>query len=144
MTTSMAGRNIGFLILFAAAMTGGCRDLGQEPAPAPSAPSTPDSVPAATVSFQNDIRPIFANPAIGCLGCHGGSGGLFLGTRQGLITGGVHGAAVLPGNSAESLLIKKLSATPPFGSRMPEGGSPVADSLVQKIRNWIDQGALDN
>jgi hypothetical protein len=51
---------------------------------------------------------------------------------------------VVPGNSAGSLLVKKLSATPPFGVRMPDGGNPVPDSLVQKIKDWIDQGALDN
>jgi hypothetical protein len=106
-------------------------------------PSTPP--PTATgVSFLKDVRPIFASPTIGCLGCHGGQNGLFLGTRQGVIAGGNHGPAVVPGNSAASLLITKMSATPPFGARMPDGGNAVPDSLVQKIKDWIDQGALDN
>jgi hypothetical protein len=144
MTASTMTRHIVFAFLLAGAGISGCRDLGQEPLPVTSTPSTPETVPGATVSFQNDVRPIFANPTIGCLGCHGGSGGLFLGTRQGLMTGGNHGAAIVPGKSAESLLMKKISATPPFGTRMPEGGAPVADSLVQKIKTWIDQGALDN
>jgi hypothetical protein len=135
-----AGRHLLFIVAIG---IGGCRDLGQEPAGMTAPPPTPP--PSTTgVSFLNDVRPIFANPTIGCLGCHGGTNGLFLGTRQGVLAGGNHGPAVVPGNSAASLLIQKMSATPPFGVRMPDGGNPVPDSLVQKIRNWIDQGALDN
>jgi len=93
-------------------------------------------------SFANDILPRFQR--YGCLGCHGGSGGLFVDTQPHLLQGGVHGPAVVPGDADASLLIRKLSPNPPFGSRMPQGGSALADTTIQVIREWIDQGALNN
>jgi hypothetical protein len=120
----------------------GCGDFGTEP----SVPSpTPSPVQTDTVvSFSADVRPIFANQKIGCLGCHGGQNNLFVGTPADLLRGGFHGPAIVPGNSAASLIIQKMSPNPPFGARMPFGGNPVPDSLVQIIKNWIDQGAHDN
>jgi len=93
-------------------------------------------------SFATDVLPRLTR--YGCVGCHGGSGGLFVDTQPHLLQGGVHGPAVVPGNAAASLLIQKLSPNPPFGSRMPQGGSALADTTIQVIREWIDQGALNN
>jgi len=120
----------------------GCADFGAEPA-APSAPPPPVHQ-GPVVSFSANVRPLFANQRIGCLGCHGGENNLFVGTPTDLLRGGLHGPAVIPGNSSSSLLILKMSANPPFGARMPFGGIPVPDSTIQIIKNWIDQGALDN
>jgi hypothetical protein len=91
---------------------------------------------------MNDVRPILAR--YGCISCHGGNGGLFVGTVEQLRQGGQHGPAVTPGNAAGSLIIQKLSSIPPFGDRMPQGGPYLPDSTVQVIRNWITEGALDN
>lgn len=113
----------------------GCSDIGTEPT-ATAPPPT-----GTTVSFARDVQPILNSR---CTGCHGGSGGLFVGTVQQLLTTGNHKPVVIPGNSAQSVLIAKLSPTPPFGDRMPRGGPYLADSTVQVIRTWIDQGAQDN
>lgn len=94
------------------------------------------------VSFQNDVRPIFS--ARGCIGCHGGSGGLFLETVSNLLSTGNHTPVVIAGNGAGSVLIRKLGPTPPFGSRMPLGGQPLPTAEIQIIQTWIDQGAQDN
>ncbi len=93
-------------------------------------------------SFSNDVLQLFNR--FGCTGCHGGNGGLVVGTRAQLLSGGDHGPAVVPGNSGGSLLVQKLSLNPPFGSRMPLGGPYLPDSSVRVIAEWIDQGALDN
>ena len=50
----------------------------------------------------------------------------------------------LPDRRTTAILIKKLSAAPPFGSRMPQGGPNLPDSTVTVLRNWINQGALNN
>jgi len=141
-TLSAALRLMGVLLLAAATLMG-CKDMGTDPAQPPPGTAAPPS-PKQTVSFSQNVKPIFNSPSVGCIGCHGGTSGLFVGTVADLLKGGVHGPVVVPGNSAQSLLIRKLSATPPFGARMPFGGTPLPDSTIQIIRNWIDQGALDN
>jgi hypothetical protein len=141
-TLSVGMRLMGVLLVAAATMIG-CKDMGTDPAqPAEATPAQPSPNPA--VSFSQNVKPIFNSPTVGCLGCHGGTSGLIVGTVANLLKGGVHGPAVVPGNSAQSLLIRKLSATPPFGARMPFGGAPLPDSTIQIIKSWIDQGALDN
>ena len=113
----------------------GCSDMGTEPAP-------PATLPPGQVSFSQNVFPIFNNA--GCTGCHGGNGGLSVGTVQQLLQGGNHGPAVVAGNADSSVIIQKLSASPPFGNRMPQGGPYLSDNTVAVIRAWIDQGAMDN
>jgi hypothetical protein len=117
----------------------GCRDLGTNPITISPAPP-----PRGTVSFRQTVEPIFADQRVGCLGCHGGTNDLFVRTQADLLRGGLHGPAVVPGNSAQSLLVQKMGPNPPFGDRMPFGSNPLPDSTIQIIRDWIDQGALDN
>lgn len=50
---------------------------------------------------------------------------------------------VVPHDSKNSLLIHKLSATPPCGARMPIG-APLTDSQMAQITAWIDMGAKDD
>ena len=96
----------------------------------------------ALVSFSSDILPIFVQK--GCASCHGGSGGLFVGSVAQLLQGGDHGPAIVPGNADASHIVQKLSSTPPFGSRMPLGGPYLPTSTIQVIKDWINQGALNN
>lgn len=121
----------------AVVLVSGCKDLGSEPdVPLVTPP------PGTVVSFQTNVKPILAR--YGCTSCHGGTSGLYVDTVPHLKQGGFNGPAVTPLNSAGSLLVKKISATPPFGARMPQGGPYLPDSLQQVINRWIDQGALDN
>lgn len=94
------------------------------------------------VSYSRDVRPLLVQH--GCTGCHGGTSGLTVGTVAALLVGGNHGPAVIPGDGAGSILVKKISPGPPFGSRMPQGGPFMPDVNIATIRTWIDQGALDN
>jgi hypothetical protein len=94
------------------------------------------------ISFSLRVLPMFQR--YGCTGCHGGTNGLTVGTVGQLLTGGVRGPAIVAGNSAGSLLIKKLSPTPPSGDRMPQGGPYLSADSIKVIRDWIDQGAKNN
>lgn len=118
-------------------MMAGCSDLGSDPVGPPIL-----LPPATAVSFGQDIKPILNR--YGCSSCHGGSGGLFVQSVSQIRQGGLHGPAVTPGDAANSILAKKISVTPPFGDRMPQGGPYLPDSVQQVIRLWINQGALDN
>ena len=97
-----------------------------------------------SVSFENDVFPIFQSKINGCVSCHGGNGGLTLDTYTHLMQGGSVGPVVIPGNGEGSVIIKKLRGTAGFGSRMPLGGSPLPDATIALISLWITQGALNN
>jgi mono/diheme cytochrome c family protein len=93
-----------------------------------------------TVSFSNDIAPVFV---ANCINCHGDMrprNNFSLNTPESLLKGGDRGEPVLPGKAADSLLVKKLKGTAD-GARMPMGGKPLDDATLAKIEKWIAEGA---
>jgi hypothetical protein len=113
----------------------GCRDGGVEP-------ETPPPVTGGAVSFSGKILPIFTQ--YGCTGCHGGTSGLTVTSVSSLLAGGLHGPAVIAGDAANSPLYRKLQPSPPFGTRMPQGGPYLPDSTMTVIATWINEGARNN
>lgn len=93
-------------------------------------------------SFSVNVRPLFST--YGCLGCHGGTSGLSVGSVTGLLQGGDHGPAIIHGNANSSILIQKLMPGPAFGSRMPVNGPYIPDSTISIIKKWINEGAKNN
>jgi hypothetical protein len=51
---------------------------------------------------------------------------------------------VEPGDPDNSYLIQKLEGTASGGARMPLNGSPLAQSTIDTIRQWITDGATDD
>jgi len=52
---------------------------------------------------------------------------------------------VVPRDPDSSLLFLKVSSeSPPVGAMMPFGGPPLADSEIELIRLWIEQGAVED
>jgi len=51
---------------------------------------------------------------------------------------------VAPKDPDHSLFYLKLTATPPCGVRMPNGGKQFTDAQLEMIRSWIDDGAPNN
>ena len=50
-----------------------------------------------------------------------------------------------PNNPNDSYLIRKLEGGPNIsGSQMPLGGSPLPQSTIDLIRDWISAGAQNN
>src|SRR5579864_7021944 len=92
-----------------------------------------------TTDYDRQVHPILAAR---CLACHSQekrSGGLSLGTYADTLEGGRNGAAIKPGDSANSLIVRRITgSTPP---RMPLDGPPLTDAEIAAIRSWIDQGA---
>ena len=103
-------------------------------------PVSPPAVMAK--SFVKDVKPIFQ--ANGCIGCHGTQANLRVDSVSSLVRGGVHGPAITAGNADASILIQKLSTTPPFGKRMPANRTPLTDAEIAVIKTWINEGAKDN
>ncbi len=99
--------------------------------------ATEASPPA--VDFVRDIWPIFETKCTQCHGSEKQMNGLRLDTREPALGGGKSGPAILPGNSAGSLLYRKLLGEAE-GSPMPLSGKLVPDD-IGLIRAWLDQGA---
>lgn len=133
-------------------------EAGQEATPEAQAEATPEAqaeampepMPetSAGISLQKDLIPIFQNN--GCFGCHGGSGQFTMNANA------LHGSIVnvkskrtasltyvIPNDPTNSYFLLKLKENPPSGGRMPQGGALAADE-IQKVEDWIKQGAMDN
>ena len=103
-----------------------------------------------TVSFANDVRPILvASCAISA--CHGSApiqGGLNMGSATWAqiraASGNIGGTIVVAGNASSSTLYTKTTSSRPFGSQMPFGEAALSSAQQIAIRDWINQGALDN
>lgn len=99
--------------------------------------------PAAdrAVDYRTDIFPIFDTH---CIDCHGEvrpKAGFRMDTAEGMMKGGAEGVAIVPGNSAESLLVLLLVGAHPDFDRMPPKGDPLSNDEIALVRAWIDQGA---
>lgn len=91
------------------------------------------------IDFQKHVRPILAQK---CHSCHGEDvqqSGLRLDRRQNAMRGGDYGPVIVPGNSAESKLIKRV-VSGDGGLQMPPTG-PLSSEEIGILRAWIDQGA---
>lgn len=92
------------------------------------------------VNFSRDIKPILEKS---CLQCHGhgrAKGGFRIDSRETMLAGGDSGPAIVPGKSAESLLIELVMGFDP-DSQMPKKGSKLTREQIALLRAWIDQGA---
>jgi hypothetical protein len=92
------------------------------------------------VDFKSQIEPIFAR---NCYQCHGAKktmGRLRLDDKESALKGGLSGAAIIPGDSKQSLLMKRILGEGDM-ARMPMGGDPLMPTQIALIRRWIEQGA---
>ena len=96
----------------------------------------------AKVDFGRDIQPLLREH---CVECHGPSQqmkGLRLDRRRDALPNrvGANGARIVPGDSARSLLFRRLTGTQ-SGPQMPPAGA-LPEPKIKLIQAWIDQGAV--
>ncbi len=91
--------------------------------------------------FETKVRPILVDH---CYTCHSAdtkpAGGLRVDDRNGLLTGGNSGPAVVPGDPGASLLLKRVDHKNPI-RRMPKEGQPLTDDQIAALSRWIRDGA---
>jgi hypothetical protein len=99
-------------------------------------PATASSI----IDFVRDIQPILRTH---CYECHGAAKqkhGLRLDLRAVAMKGGETGPAVVPGNSEQSLIVRRLLGLD-GEDQMPKDKDPLPAAQIELIRAWIDQGA---
>jgi hypothetical protein len=88
---------------------------------------------------EKDILPIVQR----CFQCHGEGlqmSGLDLHTRAGMLKGGATGPAIIPGDSAGSLVVKRVAGEVQPVMPMPPVAALTAKEIAT-LKDWIDQGA---
>jgi ankyrin repeat protein/mono/diheme cytochrome c family protein len=106
-------------------------------APLSAVQQPPVSAPAK-VDYLKEVRPLLAQ---NCYSCHGPEvqrTGLRLDQRQNALRGSDYGPVIIPGNSAESKMIRRVNGD--GGLQMPPTGA-LTDEEIRILRAWIDQGA---
>ncbi|MBI1900435.1 MAG: DUF1553 domain-containing protein [Planctomycetia bacterium] len=106
-----------------------------------AAASGQDKAPAGTVDFSREVYPVLRRA---CSECHGRAkqeAGLRLDVREALLRGGDNGPVIVPGKPDQSELVRRISLPKGHDEAMPAKGEPLSASQVEKIRQWIAQGA---
>jgi mono/diheme cytochrome c family protein len=100
---------------------------------------------AQTVDFNREIRPIFSDR---CYTCHGPAQStrrspLRFDTEEGAKQKLGNHFAIVPGEPANSELIRRITAPSNSPMRMPpaSAGQPLNEKEVDLLRRWIAQGA---
>ena len=106
---------------------------------APSAEAAPPAN-SAPVDYVRDVQPILTQHCVKCHGPAKEESGLRLDHAAALRTGGYSGAAVVPGKSAESILIQVVTGKGDL-SPMPPKGPKLSAAEVAVLAKWIDAGA---
>lgn len=97
-----------------------------------------DSAPAAAV-FARDIEPIFETTCVECHGPEKQKGELRLDSVAALERGGESGALLIAGDSAGSLIVRRILGLD-GEDRMPQDKDPLTPDQIRLIRRWIDRG----
>ncbi len=113
--------------------------LAAEPKKEAEARATPEQ----TAFFEKNIRPVLVRE---CYACHATTaekirGGLTLDSREGIRKGGNNGPAIVPGDVAQSLLLKAIKQTDDELKMPPK--KKLGDDVIALFEKWIAMGAPD-
>jgi hypothetical protein len=107
-----------------------------------------DSDPQIDVSFSRDLRPLMLRSPGGCFPCHlsRATSGLDVSSYALFRRGGTNTGAsiIIDFDPCNSVLLKKIGRTPPFGSRMPLAPPHYTNEEQLLFRDWIAEGARNN
>ena len=91
-------------------------------------------------SYSSQIKPLLTKHCAKCHGSQKQQSGLRIDSAKGILDGGDTGPAIVPGDSAKSILVQAITGTEGASKMPPEGPSLSADEIAL-IRKWIDNGA---
>jgi WD40 repeat protein/mono/diheme cytochrome c family protein len=93
------------------------------------------------VSYHKDIKPLFTATCNGCHRPEKSKGELDMTSYKSLMKGGKKGTPIVPGDPANSLLVKMISGPEP---EMPDEGDPLKPEQVKLVERWVKEGAKDD
>jgi dipeptidyl aminopeptidase/acylaminoacyl peptidase/mono/diheme cytochrome c family protein len=96
------------------------------------------------VTYDDDVKAVFRQR---CFGCHSAGemrAGLNLETYAGVMKGGGSGDIVKPGRATSSILYLAVAHEGDGVPRMPLGQARIPEAEIAVIRDWIQQGLLEN
>jgi hypothetical protein len=98
------------------------------------------------VTYAADIKPMFEKSCTKCHGAEKQKGKLRLDSLQAVLKGGEDGKVVMPGKSADSMLVQNVAHLGDEDFWMPPPDNkdkipPLTKEQIGLIRAWIDQGA---
>ena len=88
--------------------------------------------------FEAEIRPILVDKCSGCHGPEKQEAELRIDLRESILSGGDSGAAIVPGNAANSLLVQAIRHQD--GLEMPPK-EVLSQRAIEALEHWIDMGA---
>ena len=101
------------------------------------------------VSYQDDVAPILENSCIRCHVSPDGTGyratGLSMDSYESLMQGTAYGQVIFAGDSRRSMLNMLVEGRAGKRQCMPVNEDAVlGHEQIETLRNWVNQGALDN
>jgi hypothetical protein len=137
---------ISYLASLAAGLTLTGMGADAPPASTTGAGRLPPPADKKGVTYAADAKPILDKSCATCHGADRPKGRLRLDNLDGVLKGGGSGKAVIPGNSAGSLLVRNVAHTGDPRAYMPPPNNrsniqPLTSDQVGLLRAWIDQGA---
>lgn len=94
----------------------------------------------SAVAFTRDIQPLLAAHCYRCHSAQKAAGQLRLDDRTLALKGGISGAVIVPGDSSNSRLLKRIRGEGEE-KQMPLGSAPLTPEQIALIARWIDEGA---
>jgi hypothetical protein len=94
------------------------------------------------VTYQDHVRPIFAQSCFNCHNPDKAKAGLDLTTYGAAMNGSSNGKVITPGSPDESMLY--LCVTFQEEPHMPQKGNKLPDAQLETIKKWIAGGALES
>jgi mono/diheme cytochrome c family protein len=105
-------------------------------------PGRPDTLtPEGTAFFESKVRPLLIAQCYSCHGDKAVQGGLRLDSRDAVLKGGEHGAALIAGKPEQSLLIRAVQYTDKSLKMPPKGR--LSDVQIAVLIEWVKRGAPD-
>ena len=99
--------------------------------------------PATPAFYSEKVRPIFITNCGKCHFNYNHKGGLAMDTRASMMKGGRNGRVVVPGDPANSLLIRLMQHQGPANDpkSMPPKAPRMSDADIAVVEQWIKSGA---